>query len=347
MNVFTMPFLCTDSGLWRKMSRAWPPVSVITTSSGTTCPSHHESALRDICQASWMLPTSTMDRKRTTNQRLKAVWWVEGFALCFLGVCIGGWVIVEVVRKGMWVNVFTMPFLCADSGQWRKMSRAWSAMSMITTSSVTMWPNHQESTWGAAEARQERVIVEVVRKGIIARQCSIICWTHLQMFFVSTVLGAVLWSICQACWPSPTSTLNRKRTTKWRRHVWCVEGFALCVRSVHGSMGRDVWVNVFPMPTSTLDRKRTTKWRRHVWCVEGFALCVRSVHGVDGKGCVSECLSNAILVHRLDHGERSQAITTSSGTIRLTQPGVIGLLATEVQKTKQRRKTQSAPKEKQ
>ena len=71
------------------------------------------------------------------------------------------------------------------------------------------------------------------------------------------------------------------------------------------------------------------------------------MHGVDGKGCVSECLSNAILVHRLDHGERSQAITTSSGTIRLTQPGVIGLLATEVQKTKQRRKTQSAPKEKQ
>ena len=27
-------------------------------------------------------------------------------------------------------------------------------------------PSHQESAWGAAEARQERVIVEVVRKGI-------------------------------------------------------------------------------------------------------------------------------------------------------------------------------------
>ena len=51
---------------------------------------------------------------------------------------------------------------------------------------------------------------------------------------------------------------------------------------------------------------------------------------------MSECLSNAILVHRLDHGERSQAITSSSGSIRLTQPGVIGLLATEVQKAKKK-----------
>ena len=40
-------------------------------------------------------------------------------------------------------------------------------MSAITTSSDSTCPSHQESAWGAAEARQERVIVEVVRKAII------------------------------------------------------------------------------------------------------------------------------------------------------------------------------------
>ena len=65
------------------------------------------------------------------------------------------------------MNVLTMPFLCADSGPWRKTSRACPAMSAITTSSGTTCPSHQESAWGTAEARQERVIVEVVRKGIV------------------------------------------------------------------------------------------------------------------------------------------------------------------------------------
>ena len=41
-------------------------------------------------------------------------------------------------------------------------------MSAITTSSGSTCPSHQESAWGAAEARQERVIVEVVRKAIFA-----------------------------------------------------------------------------------------------------------------------------------------------------------------------------------
>ena len=40
-------------------------------------------------------------------------------------------------------------------------------MSAITTSSDSTCPSHHESAWGAAEARQERVIVEVVRKAII------------------------------------------------------------------------------------------------------------------------------------------------------------------------------------
>ena len=41
-------------------------------------------------------------------------------------------------------------------------------MSAITTSSDSTCPSHQESAWGAAEARQEKFIVEVVRKAIIA-----------------------------------------------------------------------------------------------------------------------------------------------------------------------------------
>ena len=44
-------------------------------------------------------------------------------------------------------------------------------MSAITTSSGTTCPSHQESAWGAAEARQERVIVEAVRKGSLAGRC--------------------------------------------------------------------------------------------------------------------------------------------------------------------------------
>ena len=62
-------------------------------------------------------------------------------------------------------------------------------MSAITTSSGSTCPSHQESAWGAAEARQETVTVEVVRKGIVAGRSCIISGTHLQMFSVSTVLG--------------------------------------------------------------------------------------------------------------------------------------------------------------
>ena len=42
MNAFTMPFLCADFGPWRKMSSAMPPMSAITTSSVTMCPSHQD-----------------------------------------------------------------------------------------------------------------------------------------------------------------------------------------------------------------------------------------------------------------------------------------------------------------
>ena len=57
-----------------------------------------------------------------------------------------------------------MPFLCADSGPWSKMSRA----------------------WGAAEARQERVFVEVLRKAIVAGQCFVFV-EHIYKYFLSVL----------------------------------------------------------------------------------------------------------------------------------------------------------------
>ena len=132
-----------------------------------------------------------------------------GFLLLVCFRSVHGWMGMDV-----WVNVFTMPFLCADSGPWRKMSRAWPAMSAITTSSGSTCPSHQDSAWGAAEARQERVIVEVVRKCISAGRCSIICWTHLQMFSVSTVPGEKA-SDVEQCWGASAKLPDRRPRPHW------------------------------------------------------------------------------------------------------------------------------------
>ena len=48
-------------------------------------------------------------------------------------------------------------------------------MSAITTSLGSTCPSQQESAWAAAEARQERVIMEVVKKAIIAGNVLFIC----------------------------------------------------------------------------------------------------------------------------------------------------------------------------
>ena len=45
------------------------------------------------------------------------------------------------------------------------------AMSAITTSSGSTCQNHQESAWGAAKARQEKVTVDIVRKAIVVLKC--------------------------------------------------------------------------------------------------------------------------------------------------------------------------------
>ena len=74
--------------------------------------------------------------------------------------------------------------------------------------------------------------------------------------------GAVLRSICQASWPTPTTTLVRKRTSKRRHNVWWVEFFFFFFffffRSVHGCMGMDVWVNVLECYSCA----QTGPWRK-------------------------------------------------------------------------------------
>ena len=114
----------------------------------------------------------------------------------------------------VWVNVFTMPFLHADSGPWRKMSRAWPAMAAITTSSGSTCPSHRESAWGAAEARQEKVIVEVVRKGIVVGKCWSMCWTHLLMFPVSTIIGEKASDVGQS-WGAGAKLPGRRPLPHW------------------------------------------------------------------------------------------------------------------------------------
>ena len=114
----------------------------------------------------------------------------------------------------VWMNVFTMLFLCADSGPWSKISSAWPPMSAITTSSGTTCPSQQESAWGATEARQEKVILEVVRKGIFVVKCWSICWTHLQIFSVSTVLGEKTSDVKQS-WEESAKPPDRRPSPLW------------------------------------------------------------------------------------------------------------------------------------
>ena len=53
--------------------------------------------------------------------------------------------------------------------------------------------------------------------------------------------GAALWSRCPASWPSPTITLDRKKTTKRRHHVWSVERFALFILFLFWGVCMGVW----------------------------------------------------------------------------------------------------------
>ena len=171
------------------------------------------------CQASWPSPITTLDSKRTSKGR-DHVWWVERFAIVFIVFKLRS--VHGCLATDVWVNVFTMPFLCADSGKWRKMYRAWPAMSAITTSSGSTCPSQQESAWGAAEARQERGTVEVVRNGIFGGRCWNICWTRLQMFSVRIVLEQGLFlqgdqaSDVEQSWGASAKLPGRRPPPRWR-----------------------------------------------------------------------------------------------------------------------------------
>ena len=60
-------------------------------------------------------------------------------------------------------------------------------MSAITTSSDSTCPSHQESAWGGAEVRQEKVIVEAVKKAIVVGNVGI-CVEHIYKGFPSVLL---------------------------------------------------------------------------------------------------------------------------------------------------------------
>ena len=145
-------------------------------------------------------------------------------------------------------------------------------MSAITTSSDSTCPSHQESAWGAAEARQEKVIVEAVKKAVIAGFFKFICWTHLQMFSVSTVLGEKA-SIVEQSWGASAKLPGLRPAPHWTGRAQVKERIMfsklrillfVCFRSTHGWMGMDVWVNVFTIPFLCADsgpwRKMSRAW---------------------------------------------------------------------------------------
>ena len=170
----------------------------------------------------------------------------------------------------VWVNVFRMPFLCADSGPWREMSRAWPPMSAITTSSVSACPSHQESAWRAAEARQERVIVAVVKKDIVVVKCWRMRWTHLQMFSVSTVLGQKA-SDVEKSWEAGAKLAESRPPPHWTGRGQLNEGI------MFGEL---------------------RCFFRHFFFFF-FYFFLEECEWLDGNGCVSECLQNPIFVRRL------------------------------------------------
>ena len=196
------------------------------------------AVLRSICKAPGHRPAPRWTGGGQVNE---AVLFSELRVLPF----VSGW---ECMCEWMSLRYHS----CTQTGPWRKMSMAWPAMSAIRTSSGSTCPNHQESAWGATEARQEKVIVEAVRNGFVVRICWSICWTHLQMFSVSTVLGEKASDVEQS-WGASAKLPGRRPQPHWTRRGQVNEGvffselrilLFVCFRSTHGWMGMDVWANV-------------------------------------------------------------------------------------------------------
>ena len=137
------------------------------------------------------------------------------------------------MHGGSWLS---MSFLCAHSGPGRKMSRAWPPMSAIKWWAAEArqervivevvrkgivagkcWGMcYQESTgaWGDAEARQEKVIVEVVSRAIVVGNCWTMFWTHLEIFSDSTVPGKKTTEVEQS-WGAGAELPGRRPPPHW------------------------------------------------------------------------------------------------------------------------------------
>ena len=60
--------------------------------------------------------------------------------------------------------------------------------------------------------------------GCVSEYLSLRCYSSAQALDRGEIC---LRSICQASWPSPTTTLDSKGTTKRRRHVWSFLGVCM------------------------------------------------------------------------------------------------------------------------
>ena len=252
------------------------------------------AVLSSRCLASWPSPSTTVDRKRTSKRR-HHVWSVERFALSFSFSFLRS--VHGCMGMDVWVNVFTMPFLCADPGPWRRMGRAWPATSAKTTSATTC---HQDSAWRGAESRQDRVIVEVVRKAIVVGKCCSMCRTHLQMFSVSTERRPPTWCIPEGHLPRTVAQRHtaQKRITE-RRRMGMLFVLVVC-------MGGWEWTCewIFTMPFLRADSGPWRQMKAWPQCPR-FRLHVPSRQcgehqAVYGNGCVLQWMSllsyHAVLV---------------------------------------------------
>ena len=154
-----------------------------------------------LCHSSWPSPSRRrMFPRRMTHRRMSPRRSTHG------------WIGMDV-----WVNVFTMQLLRADYWPWRKMSRAWPPMSAITTSSDFTCPSHQEFSLGSCCSQAGKGYCGGCYKGHCCRAiCIYLLNTSTNIFSrhcprrEDLGRGAVLKSICQVFWQSPTTNTGQE-----------------------------------------------------------------------------------------------------------------------------------------
>ena len=138
------------------------------------------AVLSSRCLASWPSPSTTVDRKRTSKRR-HHVWSVERFALSFSFSFLRS--VHGCMGMDVWVNVFTMPFLCVHPSPWRRMGRAWPATSAKTTSATTC---HQDSAWRGAESSRTGLSWRLLERPLLSGNVAV-CVEHIYKCFLSVL----------------------------------------------------------------------------------------------------------------------------------------------------------------